>query len=99
MTRLTGRALMDAPMEAYVCHYGPGAWLGPHLDLKDKIVTHVFYFNESWDAENGGCLNILRSRDMADTFAEIAPIIGNSSVLVRSENLWHSLTRVTNHCR
>jgi hypothetical protein len=99
MTRLTGRDLSVATMEAYVCHYGPGAWLGPHVDLKDKIVTHVFYFNASWDKGNGGCLNILRSRDGFDTFAEIAPVVGNSSVLIRSENSWHSVSRVTNGCR
>ncbi len=98
MTRLTARDLSAAPMEAYVCHFGPGAWLGPHLDLKDKIVTHVFYFNASWQAENGGCLSILRSSDMSDKVAEIVPIVGNSSVLIRSENSWHAVSRVTNDC-
>jgi len=99
MTNLTGRDLSNAPMEAYVCHYGPGAWLGPHLDLKDKIVTHVLYFNASWERENGGCLNILRSANMSDKFAEITPIVGNSSVVVRSEISWHSVSPVMNGCR
>jgi SM-20-related protein len=99
MTRLIGRDLSHAAMEAYVCHYGPGAWLGPHVDLKEKIVTHVFYFNATWNREDGGCLNILRSPDMADKCAEITPIVGNSSVLVRSEDSWHSVSRVANGCR
>jgi len=99
MTRLTGRDLSAAPMEAYVCHYGPGAWLGPHVDLKDKIVTHVFYFNTTWNKADGGCLNILRSPDMSDIFADIAPIVGNSSVLIRSDTSWHSVSRVANGCR
>ena len=77
MSRFLGRDLTTAPMEAYVCHFGPGAWLGPHVDLKDKIMTHVFYFNETWNPRDGGCLNILRSSDMSDSIAEIAPIVGN----------------------
>ena len=60
VSRLTGLDLMSAPMEAYICHYGPGEWLSPHVDLAEKIMTHVFYFNEYWDPKNGGCLNILR---------------------------------------
>jgi Rps23 Pro-64 3,4-dihydroxylase Tpa1-like proline 4-hydroxylase len=99
MTRLVGHDLTTVPMEAYVCHFGPGAWLGPHVDLKDKIVTHVFYFNENWDPKDGGCLNILRSSDMSDSIAEITPIVGNTSVLVRSNNSWHSVSRVVNGCR
>jgi hypothetical protein len=98
MTRLTGHELSAAPMEAYVCHYGPGAWLGPHLDLKEKIVTHVLYFNKRWKREDGGCLNILQSGDGSDKFAEIAPTVGNSSVLIRSENSWHSVSRVADGC-
>lgn len=98
VTRLTGHDLMSVPMEAYVCHFGPGAWLGPHVDLKDKIMTQVFYFNESWDPRDGGCLNVLRSADMSDSIAEIPPNVGNSSVLVRANNSWHSVSRVANGC-
>jgi SM-20-related protein len=61
MTRLTGCDLATVPMEVNVFHYGPGAWLGPHVDLEDKIVTHVLYFNTEWNAADGGCLSILRS--------------------------------------
>ena len=64
-----------------MCHYGPGAWLGPHLDLKDKIVTHVLYFNQTWNQADGGCLNILNSAEMNDIVATVRPIVGNSSVL------------------
>jgi len=99
MSRFLGRDLTTAPMEAYVCHFGPGAWLGPHVDLKEKIMTHVFYFNAAWDPKDGGCLNILRSSNMADSIAEITPIIGNSSVLVRAQNSWHSVSRVVAGCQ
>ncbi len=98
MTRLTGRDLSLTPIEVNVVHYGPGAWLGPHLDLKAKITTHVFYFNETWDPRNGGCLQILRSSAPADIAAEISPIVGNSALIVRSEKSWHTVSRVADSC-
>ncbi len=94
LTRITGRDLTSAVLEVNVFHYGPGAWLGPHVDLKEKIMTHVLYFNETWDRQHGGCLNILRSSDPSDVFAEIAPVVGSSVLLVRSKRSWHSVSRV-----
>jgi hypothetical protein len=94
LSKLTGCDLTRSPMEANVFHYGPGASLGPHPDLADKIVTHVLYFNQRWNREDGGCLSILRSSDPSDIVAEIAPLVGNSAVLVRSENSWHAVSRV-----
>ncbi len=99
MSSLTGCDLTTAPMEVNVFHYGPGARLGPHSDLKDKTVTHVLYFNESWNRDYGGCLTILRSADLADVAAEVVPVVGNSAVLVRSEKSWHAVSRVVNGCR
>lgn len=46
---LAGMDLGDNPIEINIFHYGPGAWLGPHVDLRDKIATHVLYFNERWE--------------------------------------------------
>jgi SM-20-related protein len=97
MTALTGCELMEAPMEANVFHYGPGGSLGPHRDLPEKLVTHVLYFNRSWNRADGGCLGILRSADPADLAAEIPPLAGYSSVIVQSENSWHAVSRVVNH--
>jgi lipopolysaccharide transport system ATP-binding protein len=94
LSRLIGRDLSTAPMEAYVCHYGTDAWLGPHLDLQEKIVTHVLYFNTEWNEANGGCLKILNSKSMEDDVATILPVVGNSSVLVRSDCSWHAVSRV-----
>jgi SM-20-related protein len=94
MSALTGRDLSQAPLEVNVFHYGPGDSLGAHKDLAEKIVTHVLYFNESWDGANGGCLRILRSKDVTDVAAEIPPLIGYSSVLVRSDKSWHAVSRV-----
>lgn len=94
MSALTGNDLANVPMEVNVFHYGPGACLGPHPDLEDKLVTHVLYFNQIWDRNDGGCLAILRSSDPASIVTEIEPIVGNSAVLVRSEKSWHAVSRV-----
>jgi Rps23 Pro-64 3,4-dihydroxylase Tpa1-like proline 4-hydroxylase len=99
LSELTACDLSPAPLEVNVFHYGPGASLGAHSDLPDKIVTHVLYFNESWDPKDGGCLSILRAKDPSAVVAEIPPIVGNSAVIVRSEHSWHAVSRVVNGCR
>ncbi|HEV1285238.1 MAG TPA: 2OG-Fe(II) oxygenase [Bryobacteraceae bacterium] len=91
---LTQCDLTQTPIEVNVFHYGAGGSLGPHRDLPEKLVTQVLYFNTSWNTANGGCLNILGSADPGDVVAEIPPISGTSSVLVRSENSWHAVSRV-----
>ena len=98
LSRTSGLDLSAADMEANVVHYGPGAWLGPHVDLKEKILTHIFYFNTGWDPDEGGCLNILASKDPDDLVAEIQPLVGNSSLLVRSDRSWHSVSPVASGC-
>lgn len=99
LSSLTGRDLTTAPVEVNVFHYGPGTELGPHSDLPDKVVTHVLYFNETWDVANGGCLNILRAKDAAAVAAIIPPVVGNSAVLVRSDSSWHAVSPVVRECR
>lgn len=91
MSQLTGIDLSSAPMEVNIFQYGPGAWMGPHVDLKDKIVTHVLYFNSEWDSKEGGCLAILRSKNILDEVCLIPPIVGNSALIVRSNHSWHSV--------
>ena len=98
MSRLTGLDLSEAPLEANVIHYGPNCWLGPHVDLREKIATHVLYFNEAWNRENGGYLKILGSSDQSDVIAEAMPLVGNSVVLVRSNNSWHAVASVAEGC-
>lgn len=99
MSNFTGVDLSNLAIEANAFHYSRSAWLGPHVDLEDKLVTHVLYFNDSWNESDGGCLTILRSGDMAQAVKAITPIVGNSVVLVRSTNSWHAVTRVSETCR
>jgi len=98
MSVLTGSDLSTAPLEVNVFHYPPGGSLGAHPDLRDKIVTHVLYFNESWNDEDGGCLTILRSSDAADVVRAVSPVVGNSAVLVRSDDSWHAVSPVVKSC-
>lgn len=99
MSALTGCDLGAVPVEVNVFHYPPGGELGAHTDLRDKIVTHVLYFNESWDDEDGGCLTILRSSNPRDVARVVSPLVGNSAVIVRSANSWHAVSPVVKTCR
>jgi hypothetical protein len=86
--------LDDAVMEANLWRWPNQAHLGPHLDMKEKIVTQVFYLNGGWNPWWGGCLRILRSKDEADLASEIPPLLGNASILVRSDRSWHTVSPV-----
>ena len=98
MSSLTGFDLSTTPLEVNVFHYPPGGSLGAHPDLRDKIVTHVLYFNPCWNDEDGGCLTILRSSNAQDVVTRISPVIGNSAVLVRSDDSWHAVSPVVKSC-
>jgi hypothetical protein len=91
---LIGRPLDTALMEASIWRWDANAQLGPHRDLANKIVTQVFYLSNDWDPVWGGCLRILGSNAGEDLAAELPPINGTASVLVRSERSWHSVTPV-----
>lgn len=95
MSSLTGLNLSHAPLEVNVFHYHLGGSQGAHPDHRDKIVTHVLYFNESWNDDDGGCLTILRSSEPRDIATTVSPLVGNSAVLVRSDDSWHAVSRVT----
>ena len=94
ITKITGIDLSTALLEVNVTQYGPGAYLGPHVDLPEKLVTHVMYFNRRWRREEGGSLSILRSSDPTDLEFEVAPLAGNSVILVRSQRSWHMVPAI-----
>ena len=95
LTRLTGVDLSDLTLEANVFSYTSGGYQEPHPDLPEKVVTHVLWFNEGWQAAHGGCLRILNTADEQDVHTELLPELGWSAVFVRSDNSWHSVTAVT----
>src|SRR5437588_12853903 len=83
VSNLVSIPLIDCSIEINLFHYTSDSWMGPHLDVKDKIVTHVLYFNEKWNIDDGGNLAVLRSKNIQDAVTLISPIIGNSFLLVR----------------
>ena len=99
ISQLMGIDLSSALMEVNIFQYGQGAWMGPHVDLKEKIVTHVLYFNSQWDLDLGGGLAILASKNLSDTVFVVPPIIGCSSVIVRSNHSWHAVLPILEHCK
>lgn len=96
LSHLTGVDLRDLDLEANVFSYPVGGYQQPHPDLPEKVVTHVLWFNEAWEARHGGCLRILHSNDETDVAEELLPELGWSAVFVRSDTSWHSVTAVTN---
>ena len=81
---LTGTTIMGTMRSA--CEPADGAI---HTDSKTKIVTVLFYFNETWPHE-GGRLRLLRSgTDLEDYAAEVEPARGAMLAFCRSERSWH----------
>jgi len=50
-------------------------------------------------AEDGGCLTILRSSNVTSHVFQVAPLAGNSVVLVRSGKSWHAVSPVVTRRR
>ena len=60
-----------------------------HTDSKTKIITILFYFNETWP-HAGGRLRLLRSgTNLEDYAAEVEPSGGTMLAFQRSECSWH----------
>lgn len=94
LSELTGVDLSDARLDASFRRWDEGGHLAPHRDGPEKLITQIIYFETGWTPDRGGCLRILNSADEDDVRTELAPELGTSSVLVRSNDSWHSVTEV-----
>ncbi|HEY6392339.1 MAG TPA: 2OG-Fe(II) oxygenase [Bryobacteraceae bacterium] len=94
MSELISIDLTEAPIEASFWRYDHAISFVPHLDLRGKIVTQVFYLNEEWPHTWGGSLRILHSNDIEDVAFQISPRSDVSSIILRSENSWHGITPI-----
>ena len=60
-----------------------------HTDSRDKLVTGLIYFNETWP-HAGGKLRLLRSADdLEDMVGEVEPLDGTLVAFRRSDNSFH----------
>jgi SM-20-related protein len=59
-----------------------------HTDSKSKMATILIYFNDEWVADTGK-LRILRSENMDDFVAEVAPNAGTMIAFKVTDNCWH----------
>lgn len=87
--QITGISLDNLVMEANLYKYGWGHHMDAHTDMDTKVLTHVIYFNEDWNENDGGNLRILYSNNVYDVSRIVTPNIGNSVILIRSDNSWH----------
>jgi SM-20-related protein len=59
-----------------------------HRDSATKLISVLLYLNEDWK-DGGGRLRLLRSANLNEAVAEIAPIGGTLVAFRRSEFSWH----------
>lgn len=89
MERKLGVDLAERPMMITVRGFCARRDGRTHTDSHDKIATGLLYLNEGgWD-EPGGRLRLLRSGDVDDVIAEVAPVGGTLVAFRRTDNSWH----------
>jgi len=59
-----------------------------HTDSATKLISVLLYMNADWSAK-GGCLRLLRSRNIEDSIVEIPPLGGTLVAFRRSARSWH----------
>lgn len=80
--------LQDKPSVITVRGYSRTKEGQVHTDSKSKLITVLFYFNQTW-TEQGGRLRVLNSNRLDDYKAEIAPLAGNCLIFKVTDNCWH----------
>ena len=96
---LVGLELGEARLTTSVWEYGSGDSLAPHVDKPGTLVTQIFYLTPDWKTGDGGRLLILGTSDWDDVRAAYDPVLGSSTVLVRSECSWHAVEAPSDHDR
>jgi len=94
LSELTGFDVRALRMQAHFWRFQEGSFFRPHVDKPHKIVTHLMYLTDNWTAEMGGCFQVLGSGDDSDVRREIPPVLNNCLVLRRTDNAWHSVSRI-----
>lgn len=80
--------------QAHFWRFGQGSFFTPHVDKPHKIVTHLMYLNDGWSAGMGGILQILDAEGAERAKAEVPPHMNTGVILKRTDDAWHSVTRI-----
>jgi SM-20-related protein len=60
-----------------------------HTDSKDKVITVLLYFNESWPHRTGRLRLLRDGKDLENYVLEVPPDNGTLLVFKRADNSWH----------
>ncbi|MHB9806402.1 2OG-Fe(II) oxygenase [Pantoea ananatis] len=91
----TNSKLRGREIELNFWRYSATDYLSPHVDKEYKFLTQLIYFNEYWEVDYGGSLNILRSRSQEDLYKRILPLYNLSPLIMNSRKAWHSVSPVS----
>jgi hypothetical protein len=81
-------------MQAHFWEFREGSFFQAHVDKPHKVVTFLMYLTKNWAIENGGCLQILSSREPHCAAYTVPPIANNGVILKREPAAWHAVTKI-----
>ena len=93
LSKLCNIDLRSSKIEMNLWKYTKGNFLPPDTEYPNKVVTQLFYFNDNWEEDYGGLLEILSSSSHGDRYTNIAPANCRSVILVHSPYSWHATTQ------
>lgn len=94
ISAITRIPLDNSALEINFWRYSAGSFLDVHIDKKEKLVTHLIYFNEHWDPNWGGCFRIHINENNRSVYRKLHPTLDNSILLINGEKAWHSVEPV-----
>ncbi len=96
---VSGVDVRNLAMLAHFWRFEPGSVFRAHVDQSFKIATHLFYFGAGWQRDWGGCIRLLRSKDLDDVGAEYVPALNTSVLQFRTDQAWHGVSPLAAYCR
>lgn len=91
---LLGKDVRQSPMEITFKKYSHNDYISPHTDRDRVHCTHLIFFNESWQAQWGGNLQMLDGS--MTVLKEVLPLVEHSFFFERTDQSWHAVSRCTN---
>ena len=94
MSLLIERDLSDALLEVNVFHYGPGSELGPHPDLPESSSPTSCTSTGPGTRRTAAACRSCAPGTRPTSSPGSVPLVGNSAVIVRSDDSWHAVDPV-----